>query len=227
MKRHRILLFTISVFITSFLFALEKKDTVKVKRTINFSIGVDVSKPIISIFDKTSKGIELVGDIKVLPNLYAALEFGSQSTFSNEDYINFTTKGAYLKVGINYNAYKNWKGMRNQIYVGLRYGLSSFDQTLNSFTPNQSGTFFTPVIQTPNTQFINLNANWAALVFGLKVETFKNVYLGSSVQFNKMLSTKEPSNFKNMFAPGFNRIYLNNLGISFNYTISYYFSITK
>ena len=227
MKQLHKLLYFISIFIVSVSFAQQKKDTVKVKKSYGFSIGVDVSKPIISIFDKTSKGFEFVGDIKVLPNLYAAMEFGSQNTISNEDYINFTTKGNYLKLGFNYNAYKNWKGMSNQIYVGLRYGISSFTQTLDSYTPNQSGTYFSQTTITPNTKFNNLNTKWAALVFGLKVETFKNVYLGTSIQFNKMLSTKEPTNFKNMFVPGFNRVYLNNLGISFNYTISYYIPIIK
>ena len=43
----------------------------------------------------------------------------------------------------------------------------------------------------------------------------------------KMISTKEPSNFKNLYAPGFNRIYLNNMGIGFNYTISYLIPIIR
>ncbi len=227
MKQLHILLFIISSWFSVQSYAQQKTDTIKRQESYGIRVGIDVSKPIITFFNKQNKAIEVVGDIRILNNYYLATEIGNVTNTTNEDYINFTTKGSYIKVGFNYNAYKNWIGMRNEIYVGLRYGISFFNQTLNSYTPNSNGTYFSATQITPNNKFSGLTAQWYAFVFGMKVETFKNLYLGTSVSFNKMISTKEPENFKNLYVPGFNRVFLNDSGVSFNYTLSYLIPIIK
>jgi hypothetical protein len=225
-QRH-ILLFFISLFYVSAAISQVENDTIKIKEKYGIRIGVDLSKPIHSIFETESKGFEIVSDFRFLKNYYAAVELGIIDKTTNEDYINFTTKGSYFKVGINYNAYENWVGMNNEIYVGLRYGLSFFDQTLNNYTPNVKGTYFIAETLEPNTQFSDLTAHWVEFVFGMKVETFKNLYLGVSISFNNLISTTDPENFKNLHVPGFNRVYLNNTGVGFNYTLSYLIPIIK
>ncbi len=227
MKQQLILLFFISFLVSATVTAQQKKDTVKTKESYGLRVGVDLSKPLISFLEPESKGLELVGDIRILNNYYAAVELGFEDKISKEDYMNYTTKGSYIKVGVNYNAYKNWKGMTNEIYVGARYGLSLFNQTLNSYTPNVKGTYFIPTEVVPNTEFKDLSAHWAELVFGMKAETLKNLYLGFSFSFKTMISTKEPTNFKNLYVPGFNRVYLNDTGFGINYTLSYLIPIIK
>lgn len=227
MKQLLILLFFINFFVTPTINAQQKMDTVKTKQSYGLRVGVDLIKPIISYLDDESKGLELVGDMRVFRNYYAAVELGYEDKISKEDYLNFTTKGSYIKAGVNYNAYKNWKGMTNEIYVGVRYGFSLFNQTLNSYTPNVKGTYFIPIEVLPNTEFKDLSAHWTELVFGLKAETLKNLYLGFSVSFKIMVSTKEPTNFKNLYVPGFNNVYLNDTGFGVNYTLSYLIPIVK
>ena len=227
MTQRHILLFFISILFTITVNSQEKKDTIKTKESYGIRIGIDLSKPINSFFQEETKGLELVADIRVLRNYYAAVELGFLDKTTNEDYINFTTKGSYIKAGVNYNAYKNWKGMTNEIYVGLRYGLSFFDQTLNSYPPNVNGTYFIPEIVEPNTEFKDLTAQWVEFIFGMKVEIFNNLYLGASVSFNNMINTTDPENFKNLQVPGFNRVFLNNAGVGFNYTLSYLIPIVK
>jgi len=227
MKQQHILLFFISLFVSVTINAQQKKDTVKTKESYGIRVGVDLSKPIISFMEEDTKGLEVVGDMRILRNYYAAVELGFEDKISKEDYMTFTTKGTYLKAGVNYNAYKNWKGMTNEIYVGMRYGFSLFSQTLNSYTPNVKGTYFIPDEVLPGTAFNDLSAHWAELVFGIKAETLKNVYLGFSFSFKTMISTKEPDNFKNLYVPGFNRVYLNDTGFGMNYTLSYLIPIIK
>ncbi len=227
MTQRRILLFFISILFTVTVNSQEELDTIKKKENYGIRIGIDLSKPITSFSQKETKGLELVADIRVLRNYYAAIELGFLDKTINEDYLNFTTKGSYIKAGFNYNAYKNWKGMTNEISVGLRYGLSFFDQTLNSYTPNVNGTYFISNTIEPNTEFKDLTAQWVEFVFGMKVETFNNLYLGASVSFNNMISTTDPKNFKNLQVPGFNRVFLNNAGVGFNYTLSYLIPIVK
>jgi len=227
MTQQRILLFFISIVFTITVYSQEEQDTLKVKENYGIRIGIDLSKPINSFFETENKGIEIVADYRILKNYYAAVELGFLDKTTEEDYMNFTTKGSYIKVGVNYNAYENWIGMNNEIYVGLRYGYSLFSQTLNSYTPNVKGTYLIPETLEPNTEFNDLTAQWVEFVFGMKVETFKNLYLGASISFNNMISTKEPENFKNLHVPGFNRVFLNNSGVGFNYTMSYLIPILK
>lgn len=199
----------------------EEQDSVKTKISYAIRIGVDISKPIISFLDEDTKGLELTGDMRFYKNYYAAIELGFEDILKTEDYLNFTTKGSYIKLGVNYNAYDNWIGMNNQIYVGTRYGFSFFEHTLNSYTPYVNGTYFIPDTVEAGTNFKDLNAHWLEFLFGMKVETFKNLFLGAQFSVKKMISTKEPENFKNLYVPGFNRVFSNDLGVGFNYTISY------
>lgn len=227
MKQLHIFIFYISL-ITGFTgFAQTETDTVKVKQKYGIRVGVDLSKPIISMLDKNQKGLELIGDFRFSKNYFAAAEVGYEDYTGTEDFLSYTAKGSYIKLGVNYNAYKNWKGMNNEIIVGFRYGFSTFTQTLNSYTPNVYGTYFIPDEVLINNKFDNLNAHWAELVLGMKVETFKNLFLGVSMSFKKMINMKEPDNFKNLYIPGFNRVYDNNAGFGFNYSLSYLIPIIK
>ncbi|MBL4938931.1 MAG: hypothetical protein JKY16_01345 [Lutibacter sp.] len=227
MKHRHIFLFFISILFTLPVLSQQKQDTIKEIESYGIRVGIDINRPLNSFFQSDTKGLEFVGDIRVLRNYYAAVELGFLDKTTNEDYMNFTTKGSYIKAGFNYNAYKNWKGMNNEIYIGLRYGLSFFNQTLNSYTPNVNGTYIIPSALEPATEFNDLTAQWIEFVFGLKVETYKNLYLGVGVSFNNLINTTDPENFKNLHIPGFNRVFLNNKGIGFNYTLSYLIPIIK
>ncbi|WP_299526945.1 DUF6048 family protein [uncultured Lutibacter sp.] len=228
MTQRHIFLFFISILFTITVNSqVKEQDTIKNKEKYGLRIGVDLSRPINSFFETENKGLEIVTDFRVLRNYYAAVELGFLDKTTNEDYLNFTTKGSYIKAGFNYNAYENWIGMSNEIYIGLRYGFSLFNQTLNSYTPNVYGTYFIPEALEPNSEFKDLNAHWVEFVFGMKVETFNNLYLGVSVSFNNLISTTDPDNFKNLQVPGFNRVFLNNKGVGFNYTLSYLIPIIK
>ena len=220
MKHQHIYIFIISI-LTSISIYSQEKDTLKIKTNYGLRVGIDISKPIISVIEDNHTGFEIVTDFRFSNRFYAAVEFGFSDKTTQEDYLNFSTKGTFIKAGANYNAYKNWIGMNNEIYVGVRYGISSFSQTLNSYIPNSYGTYFEAEEVSPNTEFSNLTASWLEFVFGLKVETFKNLFLGTSVSYNKMMATKEPENFKNLFVPGFNRVFSNDAGIDFTYTVSY------
>ncbi|CAM1364475.1 conserved hypothetical protein [Tenacibaculum sediminilitoris] len=205
-----------------------KKDTITYKTGYGLRIGADISKPVLTIVDKSYSGLELVGDYRVSEKWYVATELGYEKEITFEDFTSSTSKGSYIRFGANYNAYENWLDMNNEIYVGMRYGFAMFDHTLNSYTPNVSsgseGTtpYFpsTPSIQTPITD-TGLTAHWTELQLGIKVETFKNLFIGFSFSYKIMLSIDDQKGFKTLYAPGFNRVFESSTGFGFNYTISY------
>ena len=200
----------------------QQKDSIVYKKPYGLRLGLDISKPILSATDKSYSGFEIVGDYRISDGWYLAGELGFEENTSAEDFSNSTSKGKYIRLGANYNSYQNWLDMNNEIYVGLRYGFSLFDQTLNSYTPNLGSSTYFPAntITTPQTTS-DLKAHWTEFQLGIKHETFKNLFIGISISYKIMISVDEPSNFKTLYAPGFNRVFESQTGFGFNYTLSY------
>ena len=163
-------------------FSQEKKvkDSTVYKTGYGLRLGIDISKPIMGMINSSYSGIEFVADYRIKKNWYIAAEFGTQEETTVEDYTNSTSKGSFYKIGLNYNAYKNWLDMNNEIFVGFRYATSTFDQTLNNYNSNTGSDYFagntlsTPIITK------DLNAHWTEFVMGIKVETFNNCLLYTS-----------------------------------------------
>jgi len=196
------------------------KDTTTYKDRYGLRVGIDVFLPIYSFFQDEKKGFEIVGDYRITKRFYLATELGYRDQTRQEDFFNFSTKGQYIKLGVDYNSYKNWLGMENMIIVGLRYGFSTFTQTVNEYTVD-TDPFIPERTENEAIVYEGLNGNWAELVLGLKAEVLHNVFLGVSFRGNILINTSEPDNFKNLYIPGFERVYVNNFGFSFNYTVSY------
>lgn len=202
------------------------KDSVAYKDRYGIRVGLDVVLPFYTALSDETKGFEIVSDFRVSKRFYAATELGYRDYSGEEDFYKYTTSGQYIKAGVDYNAYKNWIGMENMIVVGLRYAFSTFDQTVNEYTIN-ADPFIPGRTESETLVYDNLNAQWIELVLGLKVEVLHNVFLGVSFRGNKMISSSEPDNFKNLYVPGFGSVSFNNAGFSFNYTVSYLIPIFK
>lgn len=206
-----------------------KKDSIAPKKErYGLRLGVDLFKLTRSFYEKDYRGLELVGDYRLTRRHYLAAEIGNENKTVDDDQLNFTTKGTYLKVGFDYNTYENWLNMENIISVGLRYGASSFSQTLNSFQIYNPNPYFgeAALIQSGHTDN-GLSAQWVEVVAGMKTEVFNNVFVGFSVRLNRLISQKLPDNFDNLYIPGFNRTYNGDFGVGFNYTVSYFIPLYK
>ena len=206
-----------------------KKDSVSPKKErFGIRFGVDLFKLTRSFYEKEYRGIELVGDFKLTRRHYIAVELGNENKTVDDDRINFTTQGTYIKAGFDFNAYENWLGMENMIYVGLRYGVSSFSQQRNSYEIYNRDSYFgvAPEI-IDGEKFSGLSAQWIEVVAGFKAEVYKNIYLGISLRVNRLMSNKKPENFDNLYIPGFNRTYNGDFGVGFNYTVSYFLPLYK
>jgi len=241
MKRLHMLKYIISIltcFVCSVSFAQDTetttsavKDSIPSKDNYGLRIGVDLSKPIRMLLEDDYQGFEIAADFRLTKKFYLAAELGNEQKTVDEEQVNFTTEGSFIKLGFDFNAYENWFGMQNSIIVGMRYGYSTHKQTLNSYRVYQSNQHVEDVsilTQTPGTEFSSLNGHWIEVVAGIKVELYDNIYMGFSVRLNRLLSTKEPENFQNLFIPGFNKVTTDgNVGAGFNYTISYSIPIYK
>lgn len=228
MKKVCIWQFIISLFLSNLLFAQLDNDSISIKKNrseLRLRIGLDIFQPIISRIDKDIGGIELVGDFQITENLYISSEIGTLSRNQQSELINFKTSGSYIKIGGDFNMYKNWTGMNNQIYLGIRLANSFYKHNINNYV-----LFATEQVWEDNIinsgyrtgEIKDLNAQWIEFLVGLKVQVIKNIYMGFSLRLNRLLNNTSTDNFGVLFIPGFNRVTDDNIfGSSFNYTISY------
>ena len=222
-------IFSLSLVCISLLGNAQTKDTAKVMYPERYGlrVGVDLHKIARSFYEKDYRGFEVVGDYRLTKRFYIAGEIGNEDKTVDDDRLNFTTKGTYFKVGFDYNSFENWLDMENMIYAGMRYGVSSFSQTLNSYTIYDPTNYYGENTIISGEEFDGLNASWLEVVGGIKAELFNNLYMGFSVRLNYLVSNKKPDNFDNLFIPGYNRTYDGKFGAGFNYTLSYFIPIYK
>ena len=205
-----------------------KKDSIPIKKErYGLRLGVDLFKLTRMLYEEDYRGIELVGDYRLTRRHYLAAEIGNEEKTVDEDQLNFTTSGTYLKLGFDYNTYENWLNMENIISIGLRYGVSSFSQTLNNFEIYNPNNYFEEILLLPGEKYDGLTAQWIEVIAGTKVKVINNVFVGFNFSLKYLVSQKVPDNFDNLYIPGFNRTYDGKFGVGFNYTISYFIPLYK
>lgn len=206
----------------------QASDTITYKDKYGLRIGVDLSKPVRSLLDDQYRGLELLGDYRVTENFYVAAELGNEKLTYDGDNISTFSTGSYIKLGADYNAYENWQDMQNMIFVGMRYGFSTFSQTLNSYAIYTSSNYYGDHIVEANEQTKGLNASWVELMGGIKVEVLNNLFLSLNVQLKRRISEKAPEEYDNLTIPGFGRTYdQSNFGAGYGYSISYMIPLYK
>ncbi|WP_164914058.1 DUF6048 family protein [Aquimarina sediminis] len=227
MKQLHIYLFFINLLASFCIYSQEEKkvsptDTLPPAEKYGLRAGVDLGRLVRTALDDNYSGFEIVGDYRFYKKFYFAAEIGNESLIRDEENINTEGSGNYIRAGLDYNVYDNWYGMQNSIYVGLRYGFSSFEQTLNDYTIFTGTDYFGPNQITETIKSDGLNASWLELVLGIKVEVLNNLYLGANVSLRSLVSEKKPDRFDNLYIPGFGRTNdFSSIGVGYGYSISY------
>lgn len=229
--RHTLLFFTSLIVFTSLGYGQEDTvvlDSITYTEDYGLRVGIDLSKPIRTLVDEDYTGLEVLGDYRILKNYFLAAELGNETSNYIEENLNASTSGSYIKVGANYNTYNNWIGMSNEIFAGLRYGISTFKQELNSYSIYTDSPYFPPTVINDPIEYGGLTASWAELQLGIKSELFSNFYLSVHVQMKRKFGEDRPNNFDNLFIPGFGRTYDDSFfGVGYGYSLSYLIPITK
>lgn len=231
MKHTSKYIYSICIVLSSFMIQAQAKktDSIHVKTNrYGLRVGIDLFKLSRSFYEDKYQGLEVVGDYRISKKYYLAGELGNENKTVDDAQLNFTTKGTYFRVGFDYNFYENWLDMENKVYIGMRYGVSTFSQRLNSYKLYNANPYFedTPTVF-PNEVFNGLTAQWLEVVVGVNAKVFNNFYMGFSFRMNNLITNKKPDTFDNLYIPGFNRTYNGNFGAGFNYTVSYFIPIYK
>ncbi|MBT3442084.1 MAG: outer membrane beta-barrel protein [Flavobacteriaceae bacterium] len=203
-------------------------DTIPIKTTYGIKFGIDLSKQIRMLTEPDYKGLVFTGDYRILDRLFLAAEFGSEEKKTSNEVLDFDTDGTFLKLGVNYNIYNNQKGLNNEIYVGFRYGLGKFSHKLNSYTIYNLDQYWNQNFVNNSSSFTDLNASWLEFVLGFKAEIINNIFMGLDLRLNRLISQDKPTNFSNLYIPGFNKVLEeNNFGVGVSYSVYYQIPIFK
>ena len=204
-----------------------ENDSISIKKTYGIRLGLDLSKQL-RMLTEDYKGLSLYSDLKIKEDIFVVLEFGNDNKTINDENINSKVDGYYYKLGFNYNFYKNLPGLNNEIYFGIRYGMSKFNNELLSFKVYDIDNNWNNESIVVNRKFNNLNAGWVELILGFNAEISKNIYMGISLRVNRLISQQIPSNYTNFFIPGFNKVTENNnFGTGITYNLIYQIPILK
>jgi len=238
MKKKQIYLFIISICLSTNVLISQTNinssdsllDTGRLLNINKLRLGFDLLKPIISSSAGDNLNYEIVGDLQLTDNIYLAGEYGLVDKLIEDENINFNSNGNFLRFGFDYNMFKNWIGMDNSIYLGLRYASSKFTSKIIDYEVRNKDSYFSNVVtnEFQTIEYSNLSGNWIEILIGLKVETFENIYFGLSLRLNKLISDNKPDNFNNLYIPGFNKVTdENTFGSGFNYTLTYSIPLKK
>ena len=180
-------------------------------------VGIDISNLILGAMTPIRVGLDLSLEYNVTPNLYVMLEGGYNYYKRENDRVTYTSKGNYIRLGLDYNVRKTTEvNDRDIYYIGFRNGFSRFTQEVPNYVL-LNGFWGNTVSNMPEEQNY---AHWMELLTGFKVEVLKNWYLGMGVRTKFFLYRNKTSIEPVQYVPGYARNYSSAV-LSFNYTIYY------
>ena len=200
-----------------------RKDTIPIskKQPVKIRVGWDIGKFIWAKLQQ-NKSLDFYVDANFYKDYYLIFETGTEEHLTDHSLLKYTTKGNYFKLGIDYNMYRNWLDMDNDISIGIRYGQAFFDYQLMAFAFNQPGSAYPPQLIETNENFNGLSAGWVDLTTKIQTEIFSHFYLGYALSLKYLVHTTQPDNFDITYIPGFfNKNTYANFEFGMQYFISY------
>lgn len=189
--------------------------------------GLGISADLVGVGNKIFGGTYISGEVAAelnLKNRYMPIVevgYGNSNTTDDDKSIHYQTSAPYFRVGMNYN-FLHKKDTYSIIYGGLRYGFSSFSYDVSApdlIDPVWGGTV--PF----DYKGLSCTAGWMEIVAGIRSQVWKNLHMGWSVRYKRLLSTKEDVNAEPHYIPGFGVKSGVTFGLSYN--IIYYLPLTK
>lgn len=197
------------------------KDTVKNKYVPH---GIRIGTDVISILKsnratKTFNGWEVNVDTD-LSRYYFTVDYGMWArtlAINNGDYQN---SGHYFRIGTDVNFMLKDKD-RNMFFMGVRYGHSSFSETLQytSTVPNFGS--IPSTLSNPN-----VKGSWAEITTGLRVKIWKGLWMGYTARLKLAPNAKGNGTMKPFDMPGYGLVGQSSYW-GFNYQVFWRFGWKK
>lgn len=197
-----------------------KEEEIKIDWWQGIRVEVDAFSAVMSAVNKETYSFEGNVQINLKEKYFPIVEvgFAGANRLSEKEKPGFKTNGLFTRIGIDYNLLKPNTpdvSIRRYFFVGIRYSFSNFSYDITN-------------IQVANdywggSKIYNENKQaykqWLEVGGGLRVEVFKNVFLGWGVR--RKISLGKKKEYDPWYIPG---IGIESIGKwQFSYTIGYSF----
>ena len=188
----------------------EKKETPLYQGT---AVGLEIAGLASHLLgsDILSSEIQIQSNLKnrFLPVL--EIGYGKADAVNDGTNLHYKTSAPFFRIGMDYNIMYKKTHLPGYLYVGLRYGMTSFSYDVDGpamTDPNYGG-----LIEVPYSYHgQKSNASWLEGLVGIKVKIYKIFCMGWSVRYKMRMSVKNHENSEPWYIPGFGK----NAGSSFN-----------
>nr|WP_239059554.1 DUF6048 family protein [Bacteroides sp. 224] len=208
----------------------ESEVTEKIPLYNGIFIGADIYGLGASVFgsDFLSSEISLEVDLKNRFLPVAEIGYGTTDTWT-ETGIHYKSNAPYFRLGLNYNTMHKKINNIGYLYVGFRYGISSFKYDV--YTPTLEDPTYgggtNPNLEDPvwggslpyDYRDQKATMHWVEFLAGVRVNIYKNISMGWAFRMKYRSSTSLSKYGDPWYVPGFGEYKGNNIGIT--YTISY------
>lgn len=214
--------FLISLPVTAQQKKIMKSDLEKeLKKQQPFYRGSALSVDIFGLGNKLFGGDFLSSEINFTVNLknrflpVIEIGYGQTDTTDEDNGIHYKSSGPYGRIGVNYNTMFK-KDSPNYIYVGIRYGYSTFKYDIQS--PDISDPIWGGEVPFSYTG-LSSSAGWFEFLVGINVQIYKNFQMGWAVRYKAKMKAKENLHADPWYLPGFGTNHSTNFG--FTYSLIY------
>lgn len=180
-------------------------------------LTADLASPVMNLFGTQYGNYEVALEADFFHRFFPVVEVGiGMANYKPQDN-NYTFKCdpvPYMRLGVNYNFFYN-NGSESFFSLGVRYGLTGFSYAWEDVTIGNSYWDSETVVSTPKHSSF---AHWGEIVVGLRVQVYKNFYMGWSGRYRYMFSCGTSPYGDPYFVPGFGP---KAGGWGFTYTIGY------
>jgi hypothetical protein len=180
-------------------------------------ITADISAPVMNLLGTQYGSYEFGVELDLYHRFFPVVELGigtARYTPLDNNYTFNCAPSLYGRVGVNYNFFYN-NGSESFVGIGLRYGLTSFKYNWDNITLSDSYWDSSIVTSTPQeTAF----AHWGEIAVVLRVQIYKNFYMGWSGRYRLLIDCESSQYGKPYYIPGFGP---QEGGFGFTYTVGY------
>lgn len=166
---------------------------------------------------------EISIDVSLKNRYFPVLEagYGTTDTSDSEKGIAYKSGAPFFRIGMNYNTmYK--KKEDYFLYVGLRYGFSSYKYDITTFIPGDKAGV--PSLTDPeyggvvpfNHSGLKGSMQWMELLLGVRVTIYGNIKMGWTIRMKNRLTGSNSEHGVPWYVPGFGKYDSSNIGLTYS-----------
>jgi len=169
------------------------------RRIGGLKIGMDLSRFLVRIWDPVKSNFEFSLSSDVHKNIYFSTEGGYLRVRFTDEFQSYESAGYYIRAGGEYNLFKRAPEENDLLYIGLLWGYSNFWHKADNITISD-GYWGTGSGSIPRN---DLTANWLEIKAGIRIELFKNWFIGWAIRGRFYMFGKTDPILEPYLIPGF------------------------